>query len=219
MHPSSQARAKRGHEQWIADAAMLLLLMLARRGEASVDATVAEKTLGIVGIDHGAKAIARRASQGFGMNVLIYDALGRGEAIARDIGATMSPSLDHLLAEADFVSLHGHPTCDGAGIVNAQRLNQMKPGACLINTSSGELVDEQALLHALWFEAIGGAGICVPEATSARLEDLRTCENAIVLPHADNTTSDNIALPAAGAPQFSMAPNVVQLFGGNPRSD
>jgi glyoxylate reductase len=195
---------------------MLLLLTLARRGEALIGTSVAEKTLGLIGFDPVAQAIARRASQGFGMRVLVHDAGGTDRVIAMQLGTYVSPSLDHLLAEADIISLHGQPS-DGVTI-NAQRLNQMKPDACLINTISGEVVDEQALLHALWFETIGGAGVCVPQSTSPRLTQLRACESAIVLPYPDEAPAATITSSAMIAHRNSALNNVVQLFEDGQRS-
>lgn len=187
-----------------ADTVMLLMLSLARRREGGAP-TIAGRTLGLVGFDDAAKAVARRAAQGFGMRVLVYGALGEQRALVRQLGAAISPSLSDLLGESDFVSLHGRPG-DGA-FVNAHRLNQMKPDACLINAAHGELMDEQDLVHALWFETIGGAGIAVPPDTLDRLKDLEACDNAVILPLAGEAAR---SVGISRRPQ--AASNVIPMF-------
>ena len=193
------------HEQ-AADTVMVLMQSLARRR--STPSTLAGQTLGLVGFDETAGAVASRAAQDFGMQVLIYGESHQEQAIARKLGLRVSASLDHLLGRSDVVSLHGQPG-DGAAVINAHRLNQMKPDALLINTAHGELMDEQDLLHALWFETIGGAGVAVPEDTLHRLNDLEACDNVVVLSSADRRRE---ADPRPVKPAASG--NVVPLFPG-----
>ncbi len=201
----------------VADTVMLLVLM---RGQISAKpvcdegnlpvAPLVGRTIGLVGFDAVARAVARRACHGFGMRVLIYSDNTINRAELEALGAASIGSLDRLLAEADFVSLHGRP--GGAPIINAHRLNQMKPDACLINAVHGALVDEQALIHALWFETIGGAGLAIPSETLDRKKDFEACEHAILLPNVVD-----VAAPAPPANQSIISGNVIPLFEHDPR--
>lgn len=109
-------------------------------------------TLGIVGFGELGQAVAR-LGEGLGMRVLVAE--GRaGPAPGR-------LPLAQVLAESDVVSLHTLLTPDTDRLMNAQRLAQMKPGALLVNTARGGLVDEAALLAALTSGHLGGAGLDV----------------------------------------------------------
>lgn len=194
------------HEQ-AADTVMFLALTLARRAAADgASSALSGRTLGLVGFDDVAKAVAKRAAHGFGMRVLVYGASGQERAVVRQLGAGVAASLSDLLGASDFVSLHDRPG-GGAAWINAHRLDQMKPDACLINTADGDLMDEQDLMHALWFETIGGAGISVPAETLDRLKDFQACHNAVVLPR-EASRRRTCETPAP----FQCTGNVVQLF-------
>ncbi|MEM8949966.1 MAG: NAD(P)-dependent oxidoreductase [Pseudomonadota bacterium] len=204
-------------DEHAADTVLMLALTLSRHAgndaEPVIPTTIAGKTLGLVGFDPTAQVLIKRASRGFGMRVLVHGASGADRMIAMQLGADISPSLDHLFTEADIVSLHGDPGV-GATIVDAHRLNQMKPDACLINTAHGKLVDEQALLHALWFETIGGAGFAVAEATLSHAAGLRDCANAIVLPALPKSAFAKTNHHPESPPDIPMAAadNVIRLF-------
>ena len=183
-----------------ADLAMTLLLMVARRaGEGErllragawsgwgpscmLGSSVSGKTLGIVGFGRIGQEVARRAHFGFGMRILAYNPRSLdAEALARCQGERMD-SLEDLLAQADFVSLH----CPGGeanrNLINRQRLQAMKPGAFLINTARGEIVDEEALAQALSEGVIKGAALDVFVREPQVAEALLACENAVLLPH------------------------------------
>ncbi|MEM7042199.1 MAG: NAD(P)-dependent oxidoreductase [Pseudomonadota bacterium] len=192
------------HQQ-AADTVIGLMQSLARR-RGLAPSTLAGQTLGLVGFDETARAVAKRASQNVGMQVLVYGESDEERTIARKLGLRVSPSLSHLLGRSGVVSLHRRPG-DGAAIIDALRLNQMKPDAFLINADHGALIDQQDLLHALWFETIGGAGIAVPEDTLDRLSDLEACDNALVVPSADRRRE---AAPGPTKPEAFG--NVVPLF-------
>lgn len=205
-------------DEQAADTVMMLVLMLERQGEdraeRSSTTTIASKTLGLAGFDPIARAVARRAFKGFGMRVLVHGTSDADRSAARRMGIETAPSLDSLFAEADFISLHGRPK--GGVYVDAERLNQMKPDACLVNAAHGGLIDQQALVHALWFETIGGAGIAVPPGTFDRVKDLVVCENAIVLSHPETIVDAPVTPSNANATEAEATPwmhdNVVQLF-------
>ncbi len=176
--------------------AMALLLALARRLPSLARSTragswdsgfvrplhsIRGSTLGIIGFGRIGRAMAAKA-RAFDMDVLFHDPL-----VSRDAGAAAgarSADLDALLPASDYVSLH-IPLTDGTrGLIGAAALARMKPGACLINTSRGALVDETALIAALRSGALAGAGLDVLAAEPPSPENpLLALENVLVTPH------------------------------------
>ena len=146
-------------------------------------------TLGLIGFGHSAVHAARRA-RGFGMRVLATRSrpdAPRDEADA--LGVEMT-DLDTVLRESDYVSLHVPLTRRTANMIDDAALAKMKPGAVLINTSRGKLVDEAALYRALMQESIAGAGIdtwgCIDifvDRIDPPLTPLASLENVILSPH------------------------------------
>ena len=120
---------------------------------------VCGKTLGLVGFGAIARGTANR-SRGFDMKVLAYDPYVSKEA-RLEFPATEFVTLDRLLEESDFVSLHAAATPETKGMFNSARFAQMKRSAYFINTSRGSLVDEAALMEALSSGSIAGAAIDV----------------------------------------------------------
>jgi len=190
-----------------ADTAMTLLLMVARRageGERHVrtrawtgwrpthmlGTQVSGKTLGLVGMGRIARAVARRAHHGFGMKVLFHDPYPPSPQEAAALGAEPVDSLDDVLTRADFVSLHCPATPETRHLVNAERLGRMKPGAYLINTARGDVVDEAALVAALKAGTIRGAALDVFEREPLVTEDLLSMENVVLLPHLGSATRE-----------------------------
>ena len=190
-----------------ADIAMLLLLSIARRGgegERQVRADewkgwcpthmigtkVAGKTVGIIGFGRIGKAFAQRCHFGFGMDVVFFNRSPVDPAEAARYGARQLASVEEALAAADFVSLHCPGGADNRHLMNAARLAAMKPGAFLINTARGDVVDEAALISALEAGTIRGAGLDVYEAEPAVPEALRQMKNVMVLPHLGSATEE-----------------------------
>lgn len=118
------------------------------------------KTLGVVGAGNIGLHVIRIA-RGFGMNVLAHDIVER-PLLAEVLGFRYT-DLDTLLAESDIVSLHVPATSETQHLINRERLQKMKPGALLINTARGSVVDTEALLLALDEGQLGGAGLDVIE--------------------------------------------------------
>ena len=114
------------------------------------------RRLGLVGIGMIGRSLAAMVRP-IGMAVSAYDPLAPDEAFGPDI-ARMT-DLDRLLADSDVVSLHCPLTEGTRNLIGARQLALMKPGALLINTARGEVVDEPALIEALRTEAIAGAGL------------------------------------------------------------
>jgi glyoxylate reductase len=139
-------------------------------------------TLGLIGVGRIGAAMARRGA-GFEMKVIYYDAFRRQDLEER-FGYEYRPSVEDVLREADFVSLHTPLTPETRQLINAERLRLMKKTAVLINTSRGPVVDTMALYEALKNGVIWGAGLDVtdPEPLPAD-HPLLTLPNCLVVPH------------------------------------
>lgn len=137
---------------------------------------LAGRTLGIVGLGEVGALVARRAAA-FEMTVRYFN------RAARDLGYERR-SLAALLEESDIVSLHVPGTAENERLIGAAELARMKPGALLVNTSRGRIVDEDALYEALVSGHLGGAGLDV-HAFEPRPPDDRFCvlDNVVLTPH------------------------------------
>jgi glyoxylate reductase len=189
-----------------ADHAMALLLAAARRvaegdrvvrrgGWTEVDPAwmlgteVSGKTLGVVGFGRIGQAVARRA-RGFDLEVLYTS--------TRDVafpGATRVP-LDELLARSDFVSLHVPLVPETQGLLSRERIARLKPGAIVVNTARGPVVDDAALAEALASGQVAAAGLDVfpdePRVPAAYLG----LENVVLTPHLGSGTRETRAAMA-----------------------
>jgi len=190
-----------------ADIAMTLLLMVSRRageGERHVrcgawtgwrpthmlGAQLSGKTLGLVGMGRIARAVARRAHHGFGMRVIFSDPFPPSAAEAAALGAEPRGTLEQVLEEADFVSLHCPAMPETRHLMNRERLARMRRSAFLINTARGDVVDEAALVEALSDGTIAGAGLDVYEKEPEISPALLTMENVVLLPHLGSATTE-----------------------------
>lgn len=169
-------------------------------------------TLGLVGFGQVARGVATRA-RGFGMRVLATAPRTTAETMA-SYGVTRV-SLDDLLAESDFVSLHLPLTAETRHLIDARRLGLMKPGAVLLNTARGALVDEAALIEALRSGRLAGAGLDVLEREPPLpTNPLLAMENVVITPHAAYYSDDSLAfLQTAVAEEAARV-----LRGERPRS-
>jgi glyoxylate reductase len=186
-----------------ADMAFALLLAVARRlgeGERLVrssawtgweplqmlGADISGATLGIIGFGRIGRALAQRA-RGFGMRVIYWNRspLETGEGTAT--GGT-SVSMETLLSQADFISLHVayHPATHH--LIGEAELKLMKPTAYLINTSRGAVIDEAALVAALSNRNIAGAGLDVYEREPLLVPGLSKLDNVVLTPHLGSAT-------------------------------
>ena len=125
---------------------------------AFVGIEVRNKTLGIIGLGRVGSEVARRAGS-FGMRLIAFDPFVAPDFAAR-LGVT-TMTLDELLPQADFITLHTPLTPGTTKMINQEQLAKMKPGARLINVARGELVDEDALLQALENEQLAGVALDV----------------------------------------------------------
>src|SRR3989475_662212 len=165
----------------------------------------------LIGLGRIGKAVAQRAHHGFGMRVIFHDPYPPPPAVVAELGAEPRGSVDDVLREADFVSLHSPATPETRHLIDARRLALMKRGAFLINNARGDIVDELALVTALKQGTIAGAGLDVFEREPAVTPDLLTMENVVLLPHLGSATHetriamglralDNLKAFFAGAP-------------------
>jgi glyoxylate reductase len=145
------------------------------------------KTLGIIGLGRIGEAVAMRA-KAFGMNI-IYNKRSRLPASVEDeLGVTFEPDIDRLVARSDIITLHCPLTADTDKIINAERIAHMKPNAYVINSSRGELIDEDALIEALQSGRIAGAGLDVYTHEPAVDSRFLSIPNAVLLPHLGSAT-------------------------------
>lgn len=143
------------------------------------------KTLGIVGYGRIGACLGKMA-QGLGMNVLAYRRHPQKELESETLHFV---SLDELLAQSDFVSLHT-PAIAGKPLINADTIAKMKDGAVLINTSRGANVDEDALLEALNSGKLRGAGLDVWAQEPTKNEALYTHPKVSATPHIGAATAE-----------------------------
>ncbi|HWE40147.1 MAG TPA: D-glycerate dehydrogenase [Isosphaeraceae bacterium] len=153
---------------------------------------VTGRVLGLVGPGRIAVAVAERAV-GFKMP-LIY--CGRRASPDLEALGARRRSLEELLAEADFVSLHVPLSAETRHLIDAGALARMKPTAYLINTARGPVVDEPALVAALRDRRIAGAGLDVYEDEPRMAAGLADCPNTVLLPHLGSATVDTRAAMA-----------------------
>lgn len=147
------------------------------------------KTLGLVG-GGGliGKAVARRA-RGFNMRVLYWAPRRKPEHEEREAGLNFV-SLEELLRESDFVSLHSPLNKDTRHQIGDGELRLMKKAAFLINTARGPIVDEAALVRALAGKQIGGAGLDVFEFEPKVSQALRKMSNVVLTPHLGSAVTE-----------------------------
>ena len=143
------------------------------------------KTLGVIGLGRIGTMVARRAA-GFKMQVL-YNKREPDPEVEKELGIKFA-SLDDLLAQSDFISLHVPLTEETRHMINKDTLAKMKEGAYFINTARGPIVHEQALVDALRDGPLGGAGLDVFENEPNINPELIGMENVILTPHTASAT-------------------------------
>jgi len=197
--------ARGGNEETVADHAVALMLGIGRRVTESHEAMKAgrwsilsgtdlyRKTVGLVGYGSIAQKVARRL-RGFDVTVLANSASRDGG----EEGGVAFVGLDDLLERSDYVSLHTPQNASTVGLIGAQALARMKPGAFLVNTARASAVDESALLDALRSGRLKGAALDVlaAEADPAKrpiAEELLKLPNVVVTPHAAASTDESLA--------------------------
>ncbi len=145
------------------------------------------KRLGIVGMGRIGSAVARRA-KGFGLAVHYHNRRRVHESVEQELEATYWESLDQMLARMDIISVNCPHTPASFHLLSARRLALLPPHSIIVNTSRGEVVDEQALTRLLRERTIAGAGLDVFEHEPAINAKLRQLENVVLLPHMGSAT-------------------------------
>lgn len=163
------------------------------------------KTLGLIGLGAIGREVAQRA-QGLGMRVLAYDPY-----VSAPVNGVTLVELDALLREAHVVSLHCAATPETINLINAERLAQMRPGAYLVNTARGDLVDEDALYQALVSGQLAGAASDVFRREPPEGSPLLALDNFIATLHMGSTTAESVERMALMAAQ-----NLVAVLRGEP---
>lgn len=180
----------------VADHAIMFLLALARQLVPSHEAIRAGgwdyrtalgtprlrgKTLGLVGCGRIGTATALRA-KAFGLDVVFFDPLVP-QGVDKALGIRRAHRLEELLEQSDYVSLHCYLDATTHHLIDAKALARLRPGALLINTARGPIVDQSALLEALDSGRVGGAGIDVVEREPLDDDRLRHHPRVLLTPH------------------------------------
>ena len=180
------------NENAVADLVFGLILCLARkicRADASVKQgkwesivgiEIWQKTLGVIGTGKIGRRVIKRA-QGFDMNVLAYD-ISPDPGLVEKFGVQYV-SLEDLLRNSDFISIHVPLTPETIGLIGEKQINLMKKSAYLVNTSRGKIVDEKALFIALKEKKIAGTALDVFSQKPPKYTNLFTLDNMLTTPH------------------------------------
>ena len=210
-----------------ADIAMTLLLMSARRGAEGdrlvragqwtgwcpthmMSSDVTGATLGLVGFGRIAQAMARKAHHGFGMKILYVKPSPADPALVANLQAERCESIETMLPQCDYVSLHCPGGADTKHLINATNLKLMKTTAHLINTARGDVVDSQGLIEALQEKRIVGAGLDVYENEPQISPGFLSLDNVTLLPHLGSAT-----IATRTAMGEKVLNNLVAYFSGN----
>jgi glyoxylate reductase len=145
------------------------------------------KRLGIIGMGRIGQAVARRA-RGFGLSVHYHNRRRVHPDIETELEATYWESLDQMLSRMDFISVNCPHTPATYHLLSARRLKLLQPHAVIVNTSRGEVIDENALTRMLQADEIAGAGLDVFEHEPAINPKLLKLDNVVLLPHMGSAT-------------------------------
>jgi lactate dehydrogenase-like 2-hydroxyacid dehydrogenase len=171
------------------------------------------RSLGLVGFGRIGQAVARRAALGFGMRVVAVGRHGLPSA-ALPAYVAAARALNEMLGDVEVVSLHLPASPGTRHLFNRGRLARMRPGAWLINTARGSLVDEGALADAVATGHVAGAGLDVFEAEPQVHPRLLDLPGVVLLPHMGSAT-----VAAREAMGMRAVANLEAFFGGRPLLD
>ncbi len=171
------------------------------------------KTMGILGMGRIGRETAKRA-RAFGMNVIGYDVFWTDDTdyFAADYGVVRAKAPEDVLKAADFVTLHMNLSKDNREFINAQRLALMKPGAVIVNTARGGLVNEADIAAALQAGKLGGYCADVfHDEPIAKDSPLIKAPNTILTPHVGSRTFESVVRQATKCVQ-----NLIAVMNGQP---
>ncbi len=154
---------------------------------ANLGGRVGGRRLGILGMGRIGQAVARRA-RAFGMQVHYHNRKRLRPEIEGELEATYWESLDQMVSRMDVISVNCPHTPSTFHLMNARRLKLMKPSGVIVNTSRGEVIDENALTRMLRANEIAGAGLDVFEHGHEINPRLRELPNVVLLPHMGSAT-------------------------------
>jgi D-3-phosphoglycerate dehydrogenase / 2-oxoglutarate reductase len=149
---------------------------------------LAGKTIGVIGIGRVGALVAHRAAA-FGMRVIAYDPYVSTDR-AKEMGVDVMPTLEALLVQADFVTIHLPRTVETEGLIGEHELSLMKTGARIVNTARGGIVDEDAMAKALEGGHLGGAALDVFAVEPMTDSPLFGFDNVVVTPHLGASTRE-----------------------------
>ncbi|MEI2669735.1 MAG: phosphoglycerate dehydrogenase [Marmoricola sp.] len=179
---------------------------------------VVDKTVGIIGLGRIGFLVAQRLAA-FGVNLIAYDPYVQAGRAAQ-MGVRMV-TLEELMAEADFISVHLPKTPETVGLIGARELAMAKPALVLVNAARGGIVDEQALYDALSSGQIGAAGLDVYDTEPCTDSPLFTLDNVVATPHLGASTDEaqeKAGVAVAQSVRLAMAgelvPDAVNVEGG-----
>ena len=177
-----------------------------------------DKTVGILGFGRIGQLVAERL-KAFGMEVLAYDPYVSAQR-AGQLGARLV-SLDELLAESDFISIHLPKNAETVGLMGAEALAKVKPGVIIVNAARGGIIDEAALADAIASGRVGGAGIDVFASEPTTASPLFGHESVVVTPHLGASTDEaqekagvSVAKSVRLALAGDIVPDAVNVAGG-----
>jgi len=177
-----------------------------------------DKTVGIIGLGRIGFLVAQRLAA-FGVDLIAYDPYVQA-ARAAQMGVRMV-TLEELMAEADFISVHLPKTPETVGLIGARELAMAKPALVLVNAARGGIVDEQALYDALSTGQIGAAGLDVYDTEPCTDSPLFTLDNVVATPHLGASTDEaqeKAGVAVAESVRLAMAgelvPDAVNVEGG-----
>jgi glyoxylate reductase len=150
------------------------------------------KRLGILGMGGIGQAVARRA-RAFGMQIHYHNRRRLRPEVEAELEATYWESLDQMVSRMDVISINCPHTPSTYHLMNARRLKLLKPSAVVVNTSRGEVIDENALTRMLRAGEIAGAGLDVYERGAEINPRLRELPNVVLLPHMGSATREGRA--------------------------
>lgn len=146
------------------------------------------KVLGVAGLGRVGTLVAQRALA-FGMRIVVYDPFV-GSDRARQIGVELAPSLEDLVAQADFLTIHLPRTPETTGLIGRQLLEKAKPGLRIVNTARGGILDEEALLSAIGEGRVAGAALDVFAEEPLTRSPLFELDSVVVTPHLGASTGE-----------------------------
>ncbi|MBC7310531.1 MAG: phosphoglycerate dehydrogenase [Tetrasphaera sp.] len=178
-----------------------------------------DKTVGIIGFGRIGQLVAERL-KGFGVELLAYDPYASAQR-AGQLGAQLV-SLDELLTQSDFISVHLPKTPETVGLLDAHALAKVKPGVRIVNAARGGIIDEEALADAIREGRVAGAGLDVFAQEPTTSSPLFEFESVVVTPHLGASTDEAqekagvaVARSVRLALSGDLVPDAVNVDGGH----